>query len=264
MQHTLLSAAKDGKVSEVQSLMDCPNLKINQGDHEGKTALYLAAENNRTQVVVELLEDSGVDVNKGKKEESCQVPLAECNYGAPPLFIASRYGHEAVVKALLADSRLDPNIGLKNSNATPLFVASQNGHTNVVKALLSHDRIDPNRPFSGFYDSGYSPLYIASQNGHTNVVRALLSHDKVDPNMRTSVNGFTPLMKATGKVKAKRQMRYLEIVRLLLQCPKTDHTLKSTGGCRCDVLTAARRYGLGLVLSAIENRSSLLEGGKTC
>ena len=62
--------------------MECPNVKINQGDHEGKTALYLAAENDHTQVVMELLKDPSVDVNKGKKEESCRVPDAECNHVA--------------------------------------------------------------------------------------------------------------------------------------------------------------------------------------
>ena len=209
--------------------MECPNVKINQGDHEGKTALYLAAENDHTQVVMELLKDPSVDVNKGKKEESCRVPDAECNHGAPPIFIASRYGHEAVVRALLADSRLDPNTGLKNNNATPLYIAAQEGHVNVVRALLSHNRTDPN-------------------------IR------------RSDGGGGTPLMKAVEKTYTKRRMRYVEIVRLLLQCPKTDHTLKSTSdsSCQCDVLTFARRYGLGLISSDIENRPSLLERGKTC
>ena len=66
------------------------------------------------------------------------------NQGATPLFIAARYGHEAVVKALLADCRLDPNGGKRSDGSTPLTVATQEGHDDVVKiliaALLSSDK----------------------------------------------------------------------------------------------------------------------------
>ena len=75
-----------------------------------------------------------MDVNKKKQGEGS-------NQGATPLFIAARYGHEAVVKALLADCRIDPKGGKRSDGSTPLTVATHEGHDLHHSRRLHQSRV---------------------------------------------------------------------------------------------------------------------------
>ncbi|KAG4293455.1 hypothetical protein FPRO06_00040 [Fusarium proliferatum] len=126
-------------------------------------------------------------------------------YGWTALSYAARYGHEKVVKLLVARDDVDPNSTDGMYVETPLSWAAKNGHAGVVKFLLGNqgilaDCVHKNRR---------TPLSFAAENGHLEVVRLLLSRHDVDPNS-TDWKLRTPLACAAQK-------GHTAVVKLLLE-----------------------------------------------
>ncbi|KAF5548267.1 ankyrin protein [Fusarium mexicanum] len=111
-----------------------------------------------------------------------------------PLFYAARYGHEEVVKLLVARDDVELNSIDGLYGATPLSWAAKSGHAAVVKVLLQKKRV-----LADYANQGsQTPLSFAAENGHREVVRLLLSRRDVDPNSTTR-NMITPLARAAMK-----------------------------------------------------------------
>ncbi|RBA12730.1 hypothetical protein FPRO05_04180 [Fusarium proliferatum] len=126
-------------------------------------------------------------------------------YGWTALSYAARYGHEKVVKLLVARDDVDPNSTDGMYVETPLSWAAKNGHAGVVKFLLGNqgilaDCVHKNRR---------TPLSFAAENGHLEVVRLLLSRHDVDHNS-TDWKLRTPLAFAAQK-------GHTAVVKLLLE-----------------------------------------------
>ena len=108
--------------------------------------------------------------------------------GMTTLSLASREGHEKVVKLLLEWSKAwidSPNIG----GQIQLHETAEAGHTALVKSLSRRDDIGPN--FQDKY--GRTPLLWAAQNGHEAVVRLLLSREDIEVNSQDKDRN-TPLL----------------------------------------------------------------------
>ena len=105
-----------------------------------------------------------------------------------PLYAASSEGMDRIVEFLLADLRVDPNLG-DSDGCTPLFTAISMGMDRCVEVLLSDPRIDPNIANTV---NGFAPLHIAADLGHDRYVERFLADSRVDPNMR-DFKGNTPL-----------------------------------------------------------------------
>lgn len=116
-----------------------------------------------------------------------------------PLWIASYFGYENVVRLLLERGAL---VDLaRDDGATPLFMACVQGHKIVAQLLLEHDAAADHAN-----NDGITPLFVAIMSGHENVVRVLLEGGAtVD---LASNNGVTPLLLA-------RRRGHLAIVQLL-------------------------------------------------
>src|SRR3989338_5824809 len=86
----LFLAARAGCLSKVKELAGEPyNIRVNEQNLYGGTALLIAAESGHKEVVVWLLEEGGAS-------------LAETNtYGATALLHAANGGHKDIVKWLL-------------------------------------------------------------------------------------------------------------------------------------------------------------------
>ena len=268
----LLKGAAEGKVTEVQGLIGCLGVDINYADSLGGTGLWYALFKDHLQVVKLLLSTPGIDVNKAMTTD-----------GATPLYVASAYGHVEAVKELLANQQININQGLTDIGANPLFVASQEGHVEVVKELLAHPQINVNQART---DVGATPLIVASQNGHVEVVKELLAHPQINVNQATA-DGSTPLLAGSHLEVVKELLAdqrvdpnkirtddkdnaiiiaadfgELEVVKLLLQCPKVVLGVKNKYGKT--ELDYAREGGHPDMVNAIQSRKTLLQLGHTC
>ncbi|ETV69513.1 hypothetical protein, variant 2 [Aphanomyces astaci] len=120
--------------------------------------------------------------------------------GSTPLWIASKHGHNDVVRVLVDVAHAVDWVNDDGESA--LYAAAQEGHIHVLDTLLRHTNVNLAN------EDGATPLYIASEMGHVHAVQLLLAHDDVDVN-QPNVNGATPLHVACERGHA-------EVVRLLL------------------------------------------------
>ena len=107
------------------------------------------------------------------------------------LRVASRFGHEGAVRALL-ESGADVDEEQADNGVTALYLAAKEGQEAVTEQLLKAGA-DANKAATFF---GFSPLYIAAQEGHEGVVEQLLKAG-VDVNKPTIVEKITPLYVAS-------------------------------------------------------------------
>jgi hypothetical protein len=85
--------------------------------------------------------------------------------GATELWEAAKQGHIQAVECALQHATINPNQAHTHTDSTPLYIASYYGHEGVVKALLSHPKIQVNRG-----KAEMTPLFAAVQEGREGVV----------------------------------------------------------------------------------------------
>jgi len=146
--------------------------------------------------------------------------------GETPLHIASRLGHDGIVKVLLAEPSIEPN-KRDALGASPLTLAVASGNSHIVEILLATMGVDPNIKTH----AGETPLFVAAQLGYEQVLKALLDHDNTDPNI-SSQYGETALTIACFNSN-------YGVVQLILEAKKTDPNERNLGmetpldiGCR--------------------------------
>jgi ankyrin repeat protein len=83
-------------------------------------------------------------------------------------------GKAVLVQLLLRLDSIDPN--QQSGGLTPLMVVAWKGHEAVVRLLLSNDGVKPDIQARG----GCTVLTLAAQNRHEEVVRLLLEQVNVD------------------------------------------------------------------------------------
>ncbi|CAN9191666.1 unnamed protein product [Alternaria alternata] len=199
-------------------------------------ALALASRRGLTGIV-EMLLDHGAPA-------ASQNGSGEC-----PLLIATRSGHEEIVRMLL--SRAPSSVEMEDDGGdTALSIALDDDMAEITKFLLEQGRFSAGDPLlelcfldsarNGATDilaimlqreligpdlkdqSGRTPLFSAVQNGHEAVVKLLLDTNKVDVDAKTS-DGWTPLLSAV-------QNGHEAVVKLLLDTNKVDVDAKTSDG----------------------------------
>jgi len=158
------------------------------------SGLHFAACLGITELTITLLEMGVCDVNQ------------QDSMGRTPLIWAGANGNENVVKLLLAQKGINPNLADKNSGQTSLSWAARNGHESVVGLFLARDDVNPDLP--AHFVSQQTPLSWASGNGHDGVVKLLLDRGDVNPESK-DMSGQTPLSHAA-------KSGYGKIVQLLI------------------------------------------------
>ncbi|SCO24412.1 unnamed protein product [Fusarium fujikuroi] len=107
--------------------------------------------------------------------------------------ISAKHGYEAVVKLLLDNPDLDPDVK-DEEGQTPLSWAVRNRHKAIVKLLLFTGKVDPEVRDKG----GRTLLSLAAENGDEAIVKLLLKTGKVDPSAKDRY-GRTPILWAAWK-----------------------------------------------------------------
>jgi len=172
----LHTAAAAGHGSVVNALLET-NVDLNARDYERRTALHLAASQNRVEVVELLLKAGGVEVNACDRK------------GQTALAIASRRGHSFVVDQLLRHGA-NP-LASDEDGRKPLWWAAANGNTKTVTLLLQHGDADVECQRTS---DGCTALLVACQGRFHNVVLELL---RAGANVNSPTkDGRTPLMAA--------------------------------------------------------------------
>ena len=207
---SLLQAAKDGLVSDVELLLEL-------GAHVNYHCIERGAETNETDNL-----GPTQSIKCGNVHHLGVEPLLELQAisniqkeknGWTALMISSANGHYQVVELLLKQ-QADPNIQLHDGR-TALYLASENGHYQVVELLL-RQTVDLNIQD----EIGATALMIASQKGHYQVVELLLK-EQVNPNIQLP-NGGTALYLAS-------QEGHYQVVELLLK-EQTDTNIQDQTG----------------------------------
>ncbi|KAN0074323.1 Ankyrin repeat-containing domain protein [Elaphomyces granulatus] len=126
-------------------------------------------------------------------EDGVDPDLNDSQYGRTPLSWAAECGHEAVVKLLLETGRIEVN-SKDVDGRTPLSWAAGNGYDIVVNLLLGKDVVDPDLKDN----AGRTPLSWAAENGHEAVVKLLLETGRVEVDSKDDF-GRTPLLRAASK-----------------------------------------------------------------
>ena len=209
----LLQAAAKGHEEIVRDLLEVPGCNVNLVDRVGISALGIAAGIGNLGMVEMLLSRVDINVNLGAPLKHAasnghlpviyrlmQVSAINVNTvdssGWPALAAAAINGHADIVKLLLRDPAIDPNLGM------PLSEAAAHGYLEIVTALLRDDRIEVNAA----NEDGGTALSLAAEYGYLSIVTRLLRHPDINPDLGT------PLVSAADK-------GHLELVQALLRVP---------------------------------------------
>ncbi|CAE7204087.1 ANKRD50 [Symbiodinium sp. CCMP2592] len=187
----LAAAAADGSLSEVEAKLQKPQ-DPNLVDSRGNSALGLAADRDRTDVVFLLL-----DVNLALN-------------GFILTFASSRGAVELL--RLLLNARADPNKASPDGS-TALFAAAQKGHVEIVGKLLDAGADKSIMSFAA-KDAGRTCLMVAAESGHADVVRMLLESEE-DTKTRKLNTDFANAAKFTAMMYASAR-GHAGVVHLLL------------------------------------------------
>ena len=163
----LYTTAKNGPASLMALLLRNDRVDPTMpGPDDGKSALILASEKGQASVVRVLLADKRVDPNFTNKHISRLIgdeqkySQVRCTYGNTALMLAASFGHASVMKRLLADERVDPNL-VNPCGFTALIYAARYKEFHTVRTmmmmLLADLRTKRSRPtgdtwYGGTYD----------------------------------------------------------------------------------------------------------------
>lgn len=100
---------------------------------------------------------------------------------------------------------------------TPLMYAVSGGHADLVRLLLQQPALDPNLVNSG----GTSALMVAARHGNMEILRLLLADERTDANLVGKWGG-TAMINAAGFGKAEAVNELLQVKGIRLDATYTD------------------------------------------
>lgn len=203
-QPPLYQAASFGQLKFVQALIFL-GADVNQRSPNKNTPLTVAAGFKHTEVVRELCQTKGVDLDARGESDATSIYLASqdndleilqilCDAGAnlnkpyidgsTPLMVATKNGHfEAVDILCKAGANLDAKLP---SGETALNIATEDNHLTILQRLCDAGANLNEPPLA----DGSTPLFTAVYRGHIKAVEILL---KARADLNIKVQGFSIL-----------------------------------------------------------------------
>lgn len=235
-------AAKHGHVKVLHTIKTAVDWKI-CSRRNGLTALHVAASSGQTEFVAEMLR---YRVPGGLKSERSGVD-PKSDYGVTPLHLASRNGHESVVRMLLNSAGVQVDAPTEIEKYIPMHLAAQGGHEQVANLLISRS------PESLIKSDGHgrTALHFAASHGHTRMAHMLLGQG-AQMNAQDD-RGWTPLHYAA-------RHGYLDVVKLLVESG-ADPTMCSKEGKipLCNAANAGHKEVLSYLLKKDHDSAELME-----
>lgn len=264
-------AVKTGNLSATCYFLSLPRVNVHVRDDAGQTILHAAAQrHDGFYIMMILLRDGRVDINATDFQGRTPVSYAVSNddlrqlsmllrrddininmsdvEDQTPFYFAVDYGNKDIVKRLLDDARLDPNVGEKFS---PLALAAGGKSLELLEMLLrdqrvivnnqTYDRMHPliTAVFGAREENAFRLLHapnidvnccLAAMSAlmwtipfkRNKIAAELLKCDQIDVN-RQDDSGRTPLMVAI-------QFENNELFTALLNREEIDLSLESSSG----------------------------------
>jgi len=159
-------AARNGDVNEISDLI-AQGADVKAVIANGITALYIAAQEGKTDVIEVLVKAPGIDLLQG-------------NQGASPLHMAAQNSHVSAAEALLK-AHADVNAATKRSGKTPLHFAALKTNEAMIDLLIKYGgRLD----IRTITDPKKTPEEFAIEAGHPTIAMKL----KINPYTVKTVN----------------------------------------------------------------------------
>ena len=150
----LINAVLDEDMDAIDELLYFP-LNVNIEDRFSKTALYYATCKNHIEMVKSILCNSEcnpniiqkklstTEIDRESRKLTSNLPSKlsiRLRQALPAIIIACREGFYDIVKILLEDPRVNPNI-TDNYGRTALYHAMNEGRKDIIKLLVSNKRV---------------------------------------------------------------------------------------------------------------------------
>lgn len=235
-------AVHEGHATIVKFLL-ANGADVNQVSTQG-TALNIAVEQGKTEVLKILVHTAGIDANYADLESDISAPLyaavengdtetVKCLLcadgietvceGWPVLCKAVEEGHLDIVKLLLCDHKtnvnaLDPSFHSPLHFALPKDTSYPVKYPKIMKLLLCHPNLDLN--------CQEAPLAIAAKYGYTDIAKLLIDRGAQVNN--EDQDGHTPLYNAS-------KYGHIEIVKLLLANGANPNIIEYVFGSAIDI-----------------------------
>jgi hypothetical protein len=158
-----LDLVKTGIANQVKDFLeDNPAFDVNEDlDGAGRTALHIACRDDHHEIVSVLLVHPQINVNQRN------------DGGDTPFLLGCLLGKVEVVKVLLKDSRVDINMA-DNYECPPLWWASCYGHDEMIKWMIALRGDELDLAKKGMYrGQEYTAIEIARKENKTEVVSLL-------------------------------------------------------------------------------------------
>lgn len=208
----LITAASEGNVKEVKTLLEFGSIDLNQGDYDRRTSLHLAANNGHLEVV-QLLCKAGADVNvvdrfgdkpidDARKAKKNATAIVNVLTGAPHAAVSSKEQQQASRmddlkdKASKQKTPLQQDEGMSVLSIQEFAMGCSVLHQAALGNKLVLEKMLKERPeLANFRDyDRRSPLHLAAAEGQWDICQFLVS--KGARINRCDRFGFTPMDEA--------------------------------------------------------------------
>ncbi len=180
---SFFDAIRNGDEVRVKALLDTDPSLASAKNNNNISAVLMSAYMGRRDLSKLLIERGAslelheaaaagnLEIVKSMVEKKRLLAQAISPDGFPIVALAAAFGHEEVVRYLVAQGA-DINAATTNgSGYNALTGAVTNGHTRIVQWLLESGANANYR-----YGPGYSPLHAAAANGHLEIAKLLFKH----------------------------------------------------------------------------------------
>lgn len=192
LDRTILMIATQRKyISIVHDVLSRKDLKINQKDLHGNTALSIAANCGSSAAVSALLADNNIDIDSKNRN------------GNTALILAAKLGFNVIADQLL-ERGADSSIRDYEGGGTAMMRAVDNNRTSVVRTMLKH-KVET----ECLDDLGRGLLHSVAATDNENLVRLLIDQG-LDKNAQDK-RGRTPLHDASRHGQPKITRVLLEL-----------------------------------------------------